>query len=128
EWLLGETYDPLNVPIALFMERFSVPGEEEDPEQFEDEERKFRVSHTHPVEPPMETAASLDGSFLCREEVVQANVIFQHCASKGTFDISHADAERIAGVAIDPCAVCRSSGLGNSTEPSMKWMLRAITG
>eukprot|EP00439_Symbiodinium_sp_Y106_P028016 s874_g3.t1 len=53
EWLLGETYDPLNVPIALFMERFSVPGEEEDPEQFEDEERKFRVSHTHPVEPPM---------------------------------------------------------------------------
>lgn len=102
EWLLGETYDPLNVPIALFMERFSVPGEEEDPEQFEDEERKFRVSHTHPVEPPMETAASLDGSFLCREEVVQANVIFQHCASKGTFDISHADAERIAGVAIDP--------------------------
>eukprot|EP00439_Symbiodinium_sp_Y106_P045896 s874_g5.t2 len=49
-----------------------------------------------------ETAASLDGSFLCRDEVVQVSVIFQHCASKGTFDISHADAERITGVAIDP--------------------------
>ncbi|CAE7461574.1 unnamed protein product, partial [Symbiodinium natans] len=102
EWLLGETYDPLNVPVALFMERYSVPGQEEDPEQFEDEERKFRVSHTCPVDPPMETAASLDGSFLSRDEVVLVNEIFKHCASQGSFSISHADAERAIGIAIDP--------------------------
>ena len=31
EWLLGSD-DPLNLPFLLFMERFSVPGQERGPE------------------------------------------------------------------------------------------------
>ena len=33
-------------------------------------DKKFRLSHTHPVDPPMETAASLDATFLNRHEVI----------------------------------------------------------
>jgi hypothetical protein len=28
EWLLGHSDDPLNLPFVLFIERFSVPGQE----------------------------------------------------------------------------------------------------
>ena len=37
DWLLGESNDALNAPFSLFIYRYSTPGEEEDPELFEDE-------------------------------------------------------------------------------------------
>ena len=37
-WLLGETGDPLSVPFALFLERFSSRGFEEDPDAFAEED------------------------------------------------------------------------------------------
>ena len=69
DWFLGLTGDPLSIPFALFLERFSVRGLEDDPEVFEEDERKFRLSHSTPVNPPMETAASLDSSFLRRSQM-----------------------------------------------------------
>lgn len=36
------------------------------------ETRKFRLSHTCPVDPPLEIAASLDATFLNRHEVIAA--------------------------------------------------------
>ena len=69
DWFLGLTGDPLSIPFALFLERFSVRGLEDDPEVFEEDERKFRLSHSAPVNPPMETAASLDSSFLRRSQM-----------------------------------------------------------
>ncbi|CAE7516917.1 unnamed protein product [Symbiodinium pilosum] len=62
EWFLGESGDPLSAPFAMFLERFSVRGVDDDPEFFEGEDRRFKLSHTGPVEPPLETAASLDSS------------------------------------------------------------------
>lgn len=97
DWFLGESDDPLNVPFALFIYRYSTPGEEEDPELFEDEDKKFRLSHTHPVDPPMETAASLDATFLNRHEVIVAYKLFNHCISNGGFGISHSAAEAAVG-------------------------------
>eukprot|EP00438_Fugacium_kawagutii_P006246 Skav233497 [mRNA] locus=scaffold6564:10197:12447:- [translate_table: standard] len=70
DWLLGESNDALNAPFALFIYRYSTPGEEEDPELFEDDDQKFRLSHTAPVDMPLETAASLDATFLNKHELV----------------------------------------------------------
>lgn len=99
-WLLGESSDPLNVPLALFMFRFSPP-EDEDPEIFEEETRKFRLSHTCPVDPPLEIAASLDATFLNRHEVIVARKLFDKCMSTGSFGMSHVDAQAAVGTSID---------------------------
>lgn len=45
--------------------------------------RKFRLSHTSPVDPPLETAAALDASFLNRYEVVLAEAIYNRCLRAG---------------------------------------------
>jgi len=93
EWLMGHD-DPLNLPLVLFMARFSA--DEEDPERFEDESQHFRLSHRHPVPLPLETAMSLESqTFLTRHEVIVVEKIFSHCASIGTYDISYDDAERL---------------------------------
>lgn len=97
DWLLGQNSDALNAPFALFIYRYSAPGEEEDPELFEDEDRKFRLSHTAPVVPPLETAASLDATFLNRNEVVVVHKLFNHCLSTGGFGMSHSEAEAVVG-------------------------------
>lgn len=103
EWLLGHSDDPLNLPFVLFIERFSVPGQEDDPELFEEEARKFRLSHRSPVALPLETALSLDSrGFLRRHEVIAIDRIFSYCISIGSFDISHADAEKaLNGIQMD---------------------------
>ena len=41
--------------------------------------RKFKLSHTAAVNPPMETSHSLDASFLNRHEVVVADAIYNQC-------------------------------------------------
>lgn len=97
DWILGESDDPLNLPFALFVKRFSVGAEDEDPEVFEDESRKFQLSHRAPVEVPLETAASLDGGFLTRHQVIVIQRLFKHCLSSGNFDILHSDAEAVVG-------------------------------
>jgi len=97
EWLLGESDDPLNLPLALFVKRFSVGAEDEDPEAFEEESRKFRLSHRAPVDLPLETSASLDARFLNRHEVIVSQRLFKHCLSIGNFDILHEDAETAVG-------------------------------
>ncbi|CAE7236086.1 unnamed protein product [Symbiodinium sp. KB8] len=100
-WFLGLGGDPLSVPFALFLERFSVRGLDDDPEIFEHEERKFRLSHTAPVNPPMETAASLDSGFLRRSQIRVVRDLFRYCASSRHFDISHAEAEQVLDTTID---------------------------
>jgi len=100
-WFLGLGGDPLSVPFALFLERFSVRGLDDDPEIFENEERKFRLSHTAPVNPPMETAASLDSGFLRRSQIRIVRDLFRYCASSRHFDISHAEAEQVLDTTID---------------------------
>lgn len=102
DWFLGLTGDPLSIPFALFLERFSVRGLEDDPEVFEEDERKFRLSHSAPVNPPMETAASLDSSFLRRSQMKVVRALFSHCESSKHFAITHAEAETIAGTSIEP--------------------------
>lgn len=102
EWLLGSD-DPLNLPFLLFMERFSVPGQDDDPEIFEEEAQKFRLSHHGPVQLPLETALSLDSrGFLRRHEVIAIDRIFSYGLSMGSFDISRADAEKaLNGIHMD---------------------------
>ncbi|CAE7260519.1 unnamed protein product, partial [Symbiodinium necroappetens] len=110
EWFLSDSGDPLSAPFKMLLERFSIRGLEDDPELFEDEERRFRMSHTGPVELPLETAASLDSSsfvcFLRRDEigwhgfmesvhVCMVRKVFQECERQRDFALSHTDIERI---------------------------------
>lgn len=78
EWLRGNVPDAVNLPFVLLLQRFCL-GDEEDPDRFEDEDRKFRLSHRAPVDPPMETSTALGASFLNRHEVVLAEAIYNQC-------------------------------------------------
>ncbi|OLQ07971.1 hypothetical protein AK812_SmicGene8540 [Symbiodinium microadriaticum] len=51
-WILGHTFDPVALPFALFLERFSIDDDAVDPDLFQDEPKRFRLSHTKPVENP----------------------------------------------------------------------------
>ncbi|CAE7251684.1 unnamed protein product [Symbiodinium sp. CCMP2592] len=102
DWFLGESDDPLAVPFALFLERFAVPGEDDDPEMFEDEDRRFKLSHIAPVDPPMETAASLDSAFLTRSEIGIARDVLDICLQECNFSLDHAQAEKAIGKSIEP--------------------------
>ena len=121
QWLLGGSSDPLNVPFALFINRFSQ-SLEEDPEIFEEESRKFRLSHTCPVDVPMETAASLDKSFLNRHEVVVAEKLFSYCLSTGSFGISHEAAQSKVGAVDAPCTAI-PPWPRSSSKIGAKWRL-----
>ncbi len=46
--------------------------------------RIFRLSHSAPVQPPIDTTLVLDVSFLDRHEVVLAEKIYNHCDLKGS--------------------------------------------
>jgi len=106
DWFLGESDDPLAVPFALFLERFAVPGEDDDPEMFEDEDRRFKLSHIAPVDPPMETAASLDSAFLTRSEIGIARDVLDICLQECNFSLDHGQAERAIGKSIEPDLWC----------------------
>eukprot|EP00439_Symbiodinium_sp_Y106_P039088 s1467_g4.t1 len=100
DWFLGESDDPLAVPFALFLERFAVPGEDDDPEM------RFKLSHIAPVDPPMETAASLDSAFLTRSEIGIARDVLDICLQECNFSLDHAQAERAIGKSIEPDLWC----------------------
>lgn len=102
EWLHGDLDDPLATTFALLLQRFAPAGMEDDPEQFEDEDRKFRLSHTSPVDPPLETAAALDASFLNRYEVVLAEAIYNRCLYNSCFEMPHKEAEMAINREIEP--------------------------
>jgi len=102
EWLLGKTQDPASLPFALLFERFSVSRDEENPDQFEDPDRIFRLSHKAPVQPPMDTTLALDVGFMDRHEVVLAEKIYNHCISTATWHLSHSEAEKITQMSINP--------------------------
>ena len=106
-WFLGDTGDPLAVPFALFMERRSDGGGEDDPEQFLCEEERFKLSHRHAVDPPMETAKVLDASFLRRHEMKVIREVFNQCQCGSGFDIPHSEAERLTRLEIDPELWCK---------------------
>lgn len=106
-WFLGDTGDPLAVPFALFMERRSDRGGEDDPEQFLCEEERFKLSHRHAVDPPMETAKVLDASFLRRHEMKVIREVFNQCQCGSGFDIPHSEAERLTRLEIDPELWCK---------------------
>ncbi|CAE7351823.1 unnamed protein product [Symbiodinium sp. CCMP2592] len=112
EWFLGETGDPLSAPFAMLLERFSTRGLEDDPEFFEDEERRFKLSHTSPVEPPLETAASLDSSFLRRGEIGLVRKVYDECERQRDFSLSHADVGRALGEPIPPDLWCNRIARG----------------
>ncbi|CAE7328171.1 unnamed protein product [Symbiodinium sp. CCMP2456] len=112
EWFLGETGDPLSAPFAMLLERFSTRGLEDDPEFFEDEERRFKLSHTSPVEPPLETAASLDSSFLRRGEIGLVRKVYDECERQRDFSLSHADVGRALGELIPPDLWCNRIARG----------------
>lgn len=100
EWLRGNIPDAVNLPFVLLLQRFSL-GDEEDPDRFEDEDRKFRLCHTAAVNPPMETSNALGANFLNRHEVVLAEAIYNQCISSASWHMSHAQAELAADEPID---------------------------
>ena len=99
DWFLGESGDPLSAPFALFLERFSDRSMDDASGL---EGKKFRLSHTAPVEPPTEPDPSQDVGVLSRSEIKTAHDVFNHCVSAGHFHVSYSWAEQAVGVAIDP--------------------------
>ncbi|CAE7461580.1 unnamed protein product, partial [Symbiodinium natans] len=67
---------------------------------------RFKLSHTAPVDPPMETAASLDSAFLTRSEIGIARDVLEFCLSECNFAISHTQAEQAIGKTIEPDLWC----------------------
>lgn len=134
-WFLGDTGDPLAIPFALFMERRSDRGAEDEPEQFLCEEERFKLSHRHAVDPPMETAKVLDASFLRRHEMKVIREVFDQCQRESGFDISHSEAERLTRLEIDPELWCKKLARGlehaellrqNGTKISLGLFLKQI--
>ena len=112
EWFQGDSGDPLFAPFAMFLERFSARGFEDDPEFFEDEERKFKLCHTSPVEPPLDTAAALDSSFLRRDQIGTVRDVFNECQKQLDFSHTHADIERALGATVPPDLWCNHLARG----------------
>ncbi|CAE7760583.1 unnamed protein product [Symbiodinium sp. CCMP2456] len=106
EWFLSEGGDPLAAPFAMLLERFSVRELEDDPEFFEDEDKSFKLSHTAPVELPLQTAAALDSSFLRRDEIGLGRKVFRECERQCDFSLSHEDIGRALGEFIPPDLWC----------------------
>ncbi|CAE7562777.1 unnamed protein product [Symbiodinium sp. CCMP2592] len=105
--MLAETGgELLAAPFALLLERFSVRELEDDPESLEDEDKSFKLSHTAPVELPLQTAAALDTSFLRRDEIGLVRKVFRECERQCDFSLSHEDIGRALGVFIPPDLWC----------------------
>ncbi|CAJ1376398.1 unnamed protein product [Effrenium voratum] len=105
-WFAGNTFDPIAVPFALFLERFSVPDYAVDPDIYNDENKQFRLSHARPVESPLECITQLESGFLTRAEVVMTRDLFEYCRGTGCFSLSHSDAEMAVGRRIDVQVWC----------------------
>lgn len=112
EWILGRNGDPLAVPFAMFLERCSSRGAEDDPEHFLDDDIKFRLSHREPVDLPVETASILDMSFLRRHEIQVVQAVFNQCQDRFSFDIQHSEAERLIQLEITPELWCKKLARG----------------
>ncbi|CAK9039925.1 unnamed protein product [Durusdinium trenchii] len=106
-WFSGKTFHPFAVPFALLLQRFSADSQIIDPDSYNDDSRKFKLSHQKPVEEPLESFAVQDNAFLNRSEVVIAREVFQYCLSTGFFSLSHEDAEKGIGKPIDVDIWCK---------------------
>eukprot|EP00439_Symbiodinium_sp_Y106_P037613 s2614_g4.t1 len=73
-WILGHTFDPVALPFALFLERYSIDDDAVDPDLFQDEPKRFRLSHAKPVENPLEAIINVDPNYLSRFEAQLKNV------------------------------------------------------
>lgn len=93
-WILGHTFDPVALPFALFLERYSIDDDAVDPDLFQDEPKRFRLSHAKPVENPLEAIINVDPNYLSRFEVLTAREIFQYCQSISDFKLTHEEVER----------------------------------
>lgn len=135
EWFLSEGGDPLAAPFAMLLERFSVREFEDDPEFFEDEDKSFKLSHTAPVELPLQTAAALDSGFLRRDEIGLVRKVFCECEKQRDFSLSYEDMGRAVGELIPPDLWCdrlvrgldemeRLRGVGQ--KPNLSLFLRKL--
>ncbi|OLQ10850.1 hypothetical protein AK812_SmicGene5404 [Symbiodinium microadriaticum] len=94
EWFLSEGGDPLAAPFAMLLERFSVREFEDDPEFFEDEDKSFKLSHTAPVELPLQTAAALAQRCFNFCDAGLVRKVFCECEKQRDFSLSYEDMGR----------------------------------
>ncbi|CAE7246964.1 unnamed protein product [Symbiodinium sp. CCMP2592] len=96
DWFLGDSGDPLSAPFAMLLERFSeraVGAQMWQPQQC----KQLHLSHTAPVEPPLEVDPMQDIACLSRSQIKLAHSVFNHCRSADRWTISHAEAEKAMG-------------------------------
>ncbi|CAE7236090.1 hypothetical protein AK812_SmicGene21019 [Symbiodinium microadriaticum] len=96
DWFLGGSGDPLSAPFAMLLERFSeraVGVQMWQPQQC----KQLQLSHTAPVEPPVEADPMQDIACLSPSQIKVAHTVFNHCRSAGRWTISHAEAEQAVG-------------------------------
>ncbi|CAE7902026.1 unnamed protein product [Symbiodinium sp. KB8] len=127
EWFLGESGDPFAVPFALLLERYSLGGFNEDPEKFEVEDKKFKITHKRRVAPPVETESSLDMSFIKRHRIEPLRRIFDLCQKDSYFAISHGEAERALETSIHPDLWCNFAARGLEQLESMPQSRKGVT-
>lgn len=99
--LSGKIISTLGLPFALVMQRFSVDSSMIDPDSYNEESKRFRLSHKKPMENPLESFPAFDTGFLTRMEVVTVRDVYQYCSSIGDFGLSHRDAEKAIKKAIN---------------------------
>ncbi|CAE7199579.1 unnamed protein product [Symbiodinium sp. CCMP2592] len=126
EWFLGESGDPFAVPFALLLERFSLPGFNEDPEKFEDEDTRFKITHRRRVAPPVETESSLDMSFIKRHQIEPLRRMFDFCQKDSYYSISHGEAERALETSIHPDLWCSFAARGLEQLESMPQSRKSV--
>ncbi|CAE7742181.1 unnamed protein product [Symbiodinium sp. CCMP2456] len=127
EWFLGESGDPFAVPFALLLERYSLRGFNEDPEKFEDEDKKFKITHKRCVAPPVETESSLDMSFIKRHQIEPLRRIFDLCQKDSYYAISHGEAERALETSIHPDLWCNFAARGLEQLEAMPQSRKGVT-
>ena len=96
---MGASGDPLAVPFALLLERFS-DSSADDPLALQG--KKLQLSHAAPVEVSQaDVDPSQDVGLLSPQQIKSAYDLFSHCLSADSFSISHAEAERVLGTQLD---------------------------
>jgi len=102
DWHLGKTFDPFALPFAFFVERFSIDHDAVDPDMFNEEAKMFKLSHSKPVDTPLEAIiVSTDSNYLSRFEVCMARQIYEYCHATGCFTLSHDELEQGIKKSID---------------------------
>ena len=118
--------DPLALPFALLFERYSE-GSSEDPEKYEDEDRKFKMTHKRRVAHPVEAASSLDSSFIRRDQIGMLKRIFDFCKKECCYSFSHWEAERALKTSIHPDLWCNFAARGLEQSESMRQDRQSVT-